>query len=132
MKILNEFKEFISKGNVIDMAVGVVIGGAFSKIVTSLVNDIITPIINMLTGKADVSELSCQIGSATLTYGNFLQTIINFLIISASIFAVIKAMNTLKNLALHKKEEEKIPEEPAGPTQEELLTEIRDLLKESK
>lgn len=128
MKILNEFKEFISKGNVIDMAVGVVVGGAFSQIVNSLVADIITPVINMLTGKADVSELSCQIGSATLAYGNFLQAIINFLIISASIFMVIKAINSLKNLAARKEAEKEAPKEPAGPTQEELLIEIRDLL----
>lgn len=128
MKILNEFKEFISKGNVIDMAVGVVVGGAFSQIVNSLVADIITPVINMLTGKADVSELSCQIGSATLAYGNFLQAIINFLIISASIFMVVKAINSLKSLAARKEAEEEAPKEPAGPTQEELLIEIRDLL----
>ena len=128
MKILNEFKEFISKGNVIDMAVGVVVGGAFSQIVNSLVADIITPVINMLTGKADVSELSCQIGSATLAYGNFLQAIINFLIISASIFMVVKAINSLKSLAARKEAEEETPKEPAGPTQEELLIEIRDLL----
>lgn len=128
MKILNEFKEFISKGNVIDMAVGVVVGGAFSQIVNSLVADIITPVINMLTGKADVSELSCQIGSATLAYGNFLQAIINFLIISASIFMMVKAINTLKSLAIRKEAEEEAPKEPVGPTQEELLMEIRDLL----
>lgn len=132
MKIIDEFKEFISRGNVMDMAVGVVVGGAFSKIVNSLVADIITPIVNMLTGKADVSELSVQIGSATLGYGLFLQSIINFLIISASVFLMIKAINTLNSLkdkALPKKEDEQEEqEEEAVETEQELLAQIRDLL----
>ena len=114
-----------------DMAVGVVVGGAFSKIVNSLVADIITPIVNMLTGKADVTELSVQIGTATLRYGLFLQSIINFLIIAASVFFMVKAVNTLKNIALIKnKEEEK--EEETAETEQELLTQIRDLLAERK
>ena len=132
MKILNEFKEFISRGNVIDMAVGIVVGGAFTSIVNSLVNDILTPVINMLTGKADVSDLSVQIGSATLNYGLFLQAIINFLIIAIAVFALVKAVNTVRNLSILKKKEEEEAAAPAGPTQEELLAEIRDLLKAKK
>lgn len=126
MSFRGEFKEFISKGNVVDMAVGVVVGGAFTSIVNSLVGDIITPVINMVTGKADVSELSCQIGSATLTYGKFLQSIINFLLIAFAMFCVIKTINTIKEKTAKKAEEEAAT---AGPTQEELLMEIRDLLK---
>lgn len=132
MKIFNEFKEFISRGNVIDMAVGIVVGGAFTSIVNSLVNDILTPVINMLTGKADVSDLSVQIGSATLNYGLFLQAIINFLIIAVAVFALVKAVNTVRNLSVLKKKEEEEAAAPAGPTQEELLAEIRDLLKAKK
>ncbi len=131
MGLISEFKTFISRGNVMDMAVGVVVGGAFSKIVNSLVADIITPIVNMFTGKADVTELSVQIGTATLRYGLFLQSIINFLIIAASVFFMVKAVNTLKNIALIKnKEEEK--EEETAETEQELLTQIRDLLAERK
>lgn len=130
MSFFGEFKEFISKGNVMDMAVGVVVGGAFTSIVNSLVKDVITPIINMITGKADISDLSVQIGSATLAYGNFLQAIINFLIIGFSLFCVVKAVNTLRDITFKKKEEAAAAEpEPEGPTQEELLSEIRDLLK---
>ena len=132
MKILDEFKEFISRGNVIDMAVGVVVGGAFTKIVNSLVENILTPIINMLTGKADVTDLSVSIGSATLNYGIFLQSIINFLIIAASVFLMVKAVNTLRDMTFKKKEDEEAAEEVQDPTQEELLAEIRDLLKEKE
>ena len=132
MKIIDEFKEFISRGNVIDMAVGIVVGGAFTGIVNSLVNDILTPVINMLTGKADVSDLSVSIGTATLNYGLFLQAIINFLIIAVSVLILVKAVNTLREMAFRKKEEEAAEEAPAGPTQEELLMEIRDLLKEKE
>lgn len=131
MKIIDEFKEFISRGNVIDMAVGIVVGGAFTGIVNSLVNNILTPVINMLTGKADVSDLSVSIGTATLNYGLFLQSIINFLIIAVSVFILVKAVNTLREMAFRKKEEETI-ETPPAPTQEELLAEIRDLLKEKE
>ena len=114
MKIIDEFKEFISRGNVIDMAVGIVVGGAFTGIVNSLVNDILTPVINMLTGKADVSDLSVSIGTATLNYGLFLQAIINFLIIAVSVFILVKAVNTLREMAFRKKEEEAAEEAPAA------------------
>ena len=123
MSILKEFKEFAIKGNVIDMAVGVVIGTAFGKIVTSLVNDIIMPLATCFI-KQQFSNLVIKLrGDNVLAYGNFIQTIVDFFIIAASIFAVVKVMNAFK-----RKKEEVAPEAPKGPSTEELLTEIRDLL----
>ena len=141
----NDFKAFISKGNIFDMAVGVVIGGAFGKIVTSLVNDIITPLISLATGNVSLAdlkavlrpeELSAEgevlVAEVAVKYGAFLQNIIDFLIIALSIFIVIKVMmNAQKKLeALRKKEEEVIEEAPAEPAETELsvLKEIRDKL----
>ena len=140
MKLLSEFKDFAMRGNVVDMAVGVIIGGAFGKIVTSLVNDIIMPGIGVLTGGMNFSEFKYVIQQAVvdgataevvtpevaITWGAFVQTIVDFLIIAFCIFLAIKVMNNMRK----KKEEE--PAAPAGPTQEELLTEIRDLLKAQK
>lgn len=139
-KLFGEFKTFISKGNVMDMAVGVIIGGAFGKIVTSLVNDILMPLLGLATGGVNFNEkmvvLSPEIvneagevvkAAATLKYGSFIQNILDFLIIALCIFFITKAMNTMTKKL--KKEEEAKPEAPKGPTQEELLTEIRDLLK---
>lgn len=130
------------RGNVVDMAVGVIIGGAFGKIVTSLVNDIIMPGIGVLTGGANFSEFKFVLKQAVvdgstqdiitpevaITWGAFVQTVVDFLIIAFCIFLAIKVMNKM----MRKKEEEPAPapEAPAGPTQEELLTEIRDLLKQ--
>lgn len=129
MGLIQEFKEFALKGNVVDMAVGVIIGGAFGTIVNSLVEDIMMPLFGVLTGGTNFNQLAIQLGPKNfLNYGNFIQNVINFLIIAGSMFAMIKAMNTLTSK--FKKEEEAKPEEPAGPTQEELLAEIRDLLKE--
>lgn len=131
-KFLQDFKAFAMKGNVVDMAVGVVIGGAFGKIVTSLVNDIITPAISLLTGCVNLADLSVDLPSLTgepisLAYGMFAQNILDFLIISLSIFIVIKIAGKF-----HRKKEE-APAAPPQPTKEEqLLTEIRDLLKEQK
>ena len=130
MGFIKEFKEFAMKGNVMDMAVGVIIGGAFGKIVTSLVDDVLMPVISKLTGGLDFANgLALKIGegdsAAVLKYGNFIQNVVDFLIVAFCIFLMIKAMNKL----MPKKEE---PEAPAGPTQEELLTDIRDLLKEKK
>jgi len=126
-KILNEFKEFISRGNVIDLAVGVVVGGAFSKIVTSLVNDIIMPLVGIIIGGLDFSKLSLTIKDSTINYGLFIQNIVDFLIIAVCIFAVIKFINQFKK----KKEETPAPVET--PEDIKLLTEIRDLLqKENK
>jgi len=127
MGILKEFKEFAMRGNVMDMAVGVIIGGAFGKIVSSLVDDVIMPVIGVLTGGVDFSKLSLMVGDAEVKYGMFIQNIIDFLIIAICIFSMIKVMNSISA----KKKEEPAPEAPAGPTQEELLTEIRDLLKKN-
>lgn len=131
MGLIKEFKEFALKGNVVDMAVGVIIGSAFGSIVSSLVDDILMPVLGIFTGGVDFSNLAVQLGADNaLTYGNFIQSIINFLIIAFAIFGMIKVMNTA-TAKLSKKQEEE-PAAPAGPTQEELLAEIRDLLKEKK
>ena len=126
------------KGNVMDMAVGVIIGGAFGKIVTSLVNDVIMPVVSLATGGIDFNNLFVNLsddvkyktlaeaqeaGASVFAYGAFIQNIIDFIIIAFCIFMMIKAMNKMK------KKEEPAPEAPKGPTQEELLAEIRDLLK---
>ena len=134
MKIIQEFKEFAMKGNVIDMAVGIIIGAAFGKIVSSIVNDIIMPPIGLLVGGVNFTDLKIVMKAAegenpavTLNYGNFLQVTFNFLIIAFAIFMVIKAMNAAK-----KKQEATpaAPPAPPAPTKEEtLLAEIRDLLK---
>lgn len=119
-EIINEFKKFISKGNVVDLAVGVVIGGAFSKIVSSLVNDIIMPIIGILIGGIDFTSLTLKINNATIKFGLFFQNIIDFLIIAFCIFMVIKFINKLDELTIKKikkeepketKKEEKVSEE---------------------
>lgn len=137
MSMIQEFKEFAIKGNMVDLAVGVIIGGAFGGIVTSLVNDIIMPIIGLITGGVDFSNMFVQLAGepkatldaareagATLAYGNFITLVINFLIVAWVLFLVIKAMNSLK------REAEAAPEEaPAPPRNEVLLEEIRDLLK---
>lgn len=125
--MLKEFKDFAMKGNVVDMAVGIIIGAAFGKIIASLVADVIMPPIGMLMGNVDFSELAYALGqgegAASLNYGLFINTIINFLIVAFAIFMLIRGLNSMK-----KKEEEK-PAEPAKPSTEEvLLTEIRDLL----
>ncbi|MBQ2692280.1 MAG: large-conductance mechanosensitive channel protein MscL [Clostridia bacterium] len=135
----SEFKKFAFKGNVIDMAVGVIIGGAFGKIVTSLVNDLIMPIIGILVGKVNFTDLKIVLSEAemnaageivkaetAITYGNFLQTVVDFLLVAISIFVFVRIMNKTK------KKEEPAPEPPKGPTTEELLAEIRDLLAEKK
>lgn len=119
-----EFKAFAFKGNVLDLAIGVIIGAAFGKIVSSLVNDLITPLIGILLGGLDFSSLSAQVGDATITYGAFIQTVIDFLLVAASIFLFIKLIGKMK-----RKEEEKPAAPPAPSAEEALLTEIRDLLK---
>ena len=122
---LNEFKAFAMRGTVMDMAVGVIIGGAFGKIVSSMVDDILMPIIGVLTGGIDFKELAITIGAANIKYGMFIQNVIDFLIIAFCIFMLIKGINVLSR----KKEE--APAAPAEPGNEEkLLMEIRDLLKE--
>lgn len=119
-----EFKEFISRGSVMDLAVGVIIGGAFTAIVTSLVNDIIMPIVGLILGGVDFKSLAFKFQDATIAYGNFLQAILNFILIALVIFCIIKAINKMKRA------EEQAPEEaPATPEDIELLREIRDALK---
>jgi large conductance mechanosensitive channel len=135
-RVLGEFKEFISRGNVMDLAVGVIIGGAFSKIVTSLVNDIVMPFIGFITGNVNVAELKIvlrpgdtanNISELVFRYGAFIQTVIDFLLIALVIFFLVKGINALRR----KKKE--APAAPAAPPEDiRLLTEIRDLLKEKK
>ena len=127
--MLKEFKEFISKGNVLDLAVGVVMGSAFSGIVTSLVNDIIMPFVGLLIGGIDFSGMKATVGEASIAYGNFIQNIVNFLIIAMSIFVFIKFINRLSK-KVKKEEEAKETEEKVDP-QTKLLEEIRDELKKS-
>jgi large conductance mechanosensitive channel len=132
MKIVSEFKAFAMKGNVVDMAVGIIIGAAFGKIVSSIVNDIIMPPLGLLIGGVNFTDLKFVMKAAidnkpavTLNYGNFLQVIFDFIIVAFAVFMVIKAMNAAK-----KKQEAALPVIPPAPTKEEiLLTEIRDLLK---
>lgn len=131
--MLKEFKEFAMKGNVVDLAVGVIIGGAFNKIVSSLVNDIVMPVIGILTGGVNFTSLSTTLKSAegkkaaiTLNYGQFIQNIVDFLIIAFSIFMVVKTLNKFRR---EKIEDIKPVEPPAPPADIQLLTEIRDLLK---
>ena len=125
--MIQEFKDFIAKGNVMDMAVGIIIGAAFTAIVTSLVDDLINPIISLFMGGIDFSSMGVPLtegeDAAIFAYGNFIMALINFLIIAFVVFLLVKAVNRAKG------EEEEAEEEPAGPTQEELLTEIRDALK---
>lgn len=123
--MLDEFKKFILRGNVIDLAVAVVIGGAFGAIVTSLTNDIIMPLVGILLGGLDFSSLSATVGSAVLAYGKFIQAIVNFLIIGFALFLIVKAIN--KVMESKKQAEEAAPAAP--PEDVVLLTEIRDLLK---
>ena len=128
-KQLDGFKEFISKGNVIDLAVGVIIGGAFGKIVSSVVNDILMPLIGIIIGGVNFTSLSFKIGDAVVTYGNFLQNVIDFLIIALCVYIMISAIN--KFTSKFKKEEEK-KEEEKKKEEVALLEEIRDLLKKNK
>ena len=120
-----EFKEFAIKGNVMDLAIGVIIGGAFGKIVTSLVNDIIMPIFGLILGGIDFTGLEFKAGTAVVKYGAFIQSVVDFLIIAFSIF-LFRSLNRFK------KKEEEAPKEPAPSKEEILLTEIRDLLKEKQ
>ncbi len=140
--MIKEFKEFALKGNVMDMAVGVVIGGAFGKIVTSLVQDLIMPILGFLTAGMDFTQLKIvlshagvneageEIAEAAIMYGNFIQTTIDFIIIAFSIFIAIKMINKLRRKQVTAEEE--VEAVPAGPSEADLLTEIRDLLKSSQ
>ena len=143
-KLISEFKAFIMRGNVLDMAIGVVIAGAFGKITTSLVNDLILPLVSWICGTRDMTALNILVRPAvyneagevvkeaiTLGFGNFVGTVIDFLLIAMVVFAIVKVANKAHDLA-HKKEEaeeEAVPEEPAKPTSEELLAQILEELK---
>ena len=130
--VFSDFKEFISQGDVIDLAVGVIIGGAFGKIVTSLVNDIIMPVIGVLIGGVDFTGLKANIGAATITYGVFIQNILDFLIVALCIFFFVRGIERMKKRmeeAFKKAEEEKAEEEEEKSEEVVLLEEIRDLLK---
>ena len=142
MGFIKEFKEFAMKGNVMDMAVGVIIGGAFGKIVSSLVSDVLMPVISLITGGIDFTNLFVNLsddtkyktlaeaqeaGASLFAYGQFIQNIVDFLIVAFCIFLMLKGINKLNK---KKEEPAPAPEEPKGPTQEELLAEIRDLLKQ--
>ena len=144
-KLFNEFKEFAMRGNVMDMAVGVIIGTAFGKITTSLVNDVFMPLIGLLIGGVDLGQLNIVLKpevldeagqvvteAVTLGIGTFLSTVIDFVLVAFVIFLMVKAINQFHKLAKKKEEEAPAPEEPKKPTSEELLTEIRDLLKEQQ
>lgn len=122
---LAEFKTFIARGNVMDMAVGVIIGGAFSNITTSLINDVVMPVLGIFTSSVSFAELHMNIGPAVVTYGNFIQAVLNFLIMALVVFCLVKALNSF-----HKKKEAAPPPPPGPSAEEKLLTEIRDLLKE--
>lgn len=119
-----EFREFIAKGNVLDLAVAVIIGAAFGAIVTSLVNDIIMPLVGIVLGGVDFTSLAIQVREESIAYGNFIQAVINFLIIAFVVFLIVRTANNMK-----KKEEAAPPAPPAPSPEEKLLAEIRDLLK---
>ena len=121
---LTEFKAFIARGNVLDMAVGVIIGGAFKSITDSLTNDILMPLLGLLVNRVSFSDLTLTLGSATIAYGSFIEAVLNFIIMAFAVFCIVKAFNRL-----HRKKEEAAPA-PKPSKEELLLTEIRDLLKE--
>ena len=125
--MLQEFRAFISRGNVLDLAVGIIIGAAFTAIVSSLVDDMVNPLIGLIIGGVDFSNISFGLGDAQFMIGNFINAVIKFLIIAWVVFLIVKAVNKLQNIG--KKPVEAAPEAPKGPTQEELLAEIRDLLR---
>ncbi len=127
-KTIQEFKDFIAKGNVLDMAVGVIMGSAFGKIVTSVVDDLLMPLIGIVIGGVDFTNLSIKIKDATITYGNLIQNIIDFLIIAICIFLMVKAISKVTK----KDKEEAVEEAPKKDDNTLLLEEIRDLLKEKQ
>lgn len=125
--MLKEFKAFVSRGNVVDLAVAVILGAAFGAIIKSLVDDIIMPLVGIVLGGVDFTTLTLQVGNATLTYGNFIQAIVNFLVVAFALFLIIRSINKTQ------KQEAPAPAAPPEPSAEEkLLAEIRDLLKAKK
>ena len=124
-KFLREFKDFAMRGNVMDLAVGVIVGGAFSSITTSLINDILMPVIGIFVSQASFADLSFTIGEAVITYGNFIQAVLNFVIMAFVVFCLVKTVNRIAK----KKEDAPPPSPPAPSNEEKLLMDIRDLLK---
>jgi len=124
--MIREFQDFIARGNVMDMAVGIIMGAAFTAIVTSLVDDLVNPLIGLVIGGVDFSGMSVGLGDAQFMYGNFINAVIKFLIVAWVVFLLVKGVNRIKDAASPPTPE---AEEPKGPTQEELLAEIRDALK---
>lgn len=130
-KFFSEFRDFISKGNVMDMAVGVIVGGAITSIVKALTDNILTPILGVIMGGLDFSSLSFGLGNAQIQYGAFIQAVINFLIVAFVLFCIVKSINTMREKAeakLIKNKKEEVPEEAPVDPQLELLGQIRDLL----
>jgi large conductance mechanosensitive channel len=125
--MIKEFRDFIARGNVMDMAVGIIMGAAFTAIVTSLVDDLVNPLIGLFVGGIDFSSVSFGLGDAQFMVGNFINAVIKFLIIAWVVFLLVKAVNRMRDMAI--KKEAPAPEAPKGPTQEELLMEIRDALR---
>jgi len=126
--MLKEFKEFALKGNVIDLAVAVVIGGAFGKIVTSLVNDLIMPVLALITSKTDFTKMTATVGDVTIAYGNFIQSVVDFLFIAISVFIAVKLINEARDRIAPPAQS--VPDDqPEKPSEQDLLIEIRDLLK---
>ena len=125
--MIKEFRDFIARGNVMDLAVGIIIGAAFTAIVTSVVEDLVNPLIGLIIGGVDFSSVSFGLGDAQFMIGNFINAVIKFVIIAWVVFLIVKGLNRMKEVAT--KVEVVEPEAPAGPTQEELLAEIRDALK---
>ena len=129
---MGEFRKFIARGNVMDMAVGVIIGAAFKSIVDSLVNDILMPFVGIFIGQDTFASLVFTVGGAQIAFGNFIQSIVNFLIMAFVIFCMVRAINTFHDRMLKKAQEEAAPAPPAPSREEILLTEIRDLLREQQ
>ena len=131
--MLKEFREFIARGNVMDMAVGIIIGAAFTAIVNSVVNDLVNPIISLFTGGIDFSGLGVRLTegeeAAVFAYGNFITAVIEFLIIAWAVFLLVKGVNRIKQAMESKAQHEATPEEPAGPSEKDILIEIRDALR---
>ena len=130
--MIKEFKEFISRGNVVDLAVGVIMGGAFGKIVTSLVNDLIMPLVGVIIGGINFTTLSITVKDSKIMYGNFIQNVVDFLIVALCIFFMVKLVNKLNDLHKKKEEKEEVKEEVKKSDEVLLLEEIRDLLKKEK
>ncbi|WP_322894639.1 MULTISPECIES: large-conductance mechanosensitive channel protein MscL [unclassified Yoonia] len=128
--MLNEFRDFIAKGNVMDLAVGIIIGAAFTAIVNSLVGDLIQPLIGLIVGGLDFSALSFGVGDAQFMYGSFITAVINFVIIAFVVFILVKMVNRVKSIA--EKPQDVAPEVKTGPSELDILIEIRDALARSK